>query len=106
MTDILTAIDDTLAEWHGSADSMRWRPEPTPEQAEPTPEQARQARQALAQMASIVVPAFRTLCEQVTAAWQGMQPLLVIFDEIQAARPSALDARYHQRQRNRRRRKR
>ena len=99
MTDILTAIDDTLAEWHGSADSMRWRPEPTPEQA-------RQARQALAQIASIVVPAFRTLCEQVTAAWQGMQPLLFIFDEIQAARPSALDARYHQRQRNRRRRKR
>jgi hypothetical protein len=28
MTDILADIDDTLAEWHGSADAMRWRPEP------------------------------------------------------------------------------
>jgi hypothetical protein len=27
MTDILADIDDTLADWHGSADSMRWRPE-------------------------------------------------------------------------------
>lgn len=26
-TDILADIDDTLAEWHVSADSMRWRPE-------------------------------------------------------------------------------
>ena len=28
MTDILAEIDDTLADWHGSADAMRWRPEP------------------------------------------------------------------------------
>ena len=26
MTDILADIDDTLADWNGSKDSMRWRP--------------------------------------------------------------------------------
>lgn len=26
MSDILADIDDTLADWNGSADSMRWRP--------------------------------------------------------------------------------
>jgi uncharacterized protein Yka (UPF0111/DUF47 family) len=95
VTDILASIDDTLADWHGSADSMRWRPEPTPEQA----------RQVFVEFAATITPAFRQLTEQVTAAWQGMQPLLALFDEIQAGRPSALDARYRQRQRNRRKRK-
>lgn len=27
MSDILSEIDDTLADWHGSADSMHWRPD-------------------------------------------------------------------------------
>lgn len=27
MSDILADIDDTLADWNGSADSMRWRPD-------------------------------------------------------------------------------
>lgn len=95
MTDILAAIDGTLADWRGSADSMRWRPEPTPEQA----------RQVLVEFTAITTDAFRQLAERVTAAWQGMQPLLATFDEIQAGRPSALDARYHLRQRNRRRKR-
>ena len=28
MPDILAEIDDTLADWHGSADSARWQPQP------------------------------------------------------------------------------
>lgn len=96
MTDILADIDDTLADWRGSVDSMRWQPDPTPEQV----------RQMFTEFTAQAAASFRQLAEQVTTTWQGIQPLLVLFDEIQARRPSALDARYRQRQKNRRRRKR
>lgn len=96
MTSILADIDDTLADWHGSKDSMRWRPE----RSEPT---AEQFEQVAASIRAAIVPAFQRLAVQVTLLYEAVKPLLAIMVE---PRPSALDARYRQRQKNRRRRRR
>ena len=96
MTDILADIDDTLADWNGSKDSMRWRPTPVA----PTAEQYEQVAEAFR---SAIIPAYQRLAVQVTLMWEALKPLVALMAE---PRPSALDTRYQQRQRNRRKRRR
>lgn len=134
MTDILASIDDTLADWHGSADAMRWRPDggevADPERpsgpvtvtritctldADPYVEPPSGSSRFTAPAAGwyqygatwhfdpagpAAVGAFdRYLRRQVLTAFG------VTAAQVGLEGPSFLDARYHQRQRNRRRRR-
>lgn len=92
---ILDEIDETLTDWRGSKDAMRWTP-PAPQ---PT---AEQLASVVEMFRAAIVPAFQQLARQVNAAFASMAPLIALLAE---PRPSALDARYRQRQRNRRKRR-
>lgn len=101
-TDILSEIDDTLTSWSGSRDSMRWQPQPTPEQA----------AEALARMATMLAPSVQALNVQFAAITRSLNETLIPLAKALGYLPAPpqrrarLDARYHQRQKNRRKRRR
>jgi hypothetical protein len=120
VTDILASIDDTLADWHGSADSMRWRPdgdvddEPAESldslmrlfaappllphhdsQLDLTPAPLLEPGMVIRITSGVDSQLLRVVRELDDGRWQVRPTTL--------ARP--LDARYRQRQRNRRKRK-
>jgi hypothetical protein len=92
VTGILDQIDDTLADWRGSIDAMRWKPEP--DVAELTAQ--------FNACAKVMQSHFRQMAVAVRTAFESLKPVLSILAE---PRPSAFDARYRQRQINRRRRR-
>lgn len=118
MSDILSEIDDTLADWHGSADSMHWRP--VPQQGtnqdgspitfvcSPSPDEA---RAILDRMTATMAPVVRTMTETLIPAIKHMNETLLPLARAlgylppEPRKPSKLDARYRQRQKNRRKRK-
>lgn len=99
MSGILDQIDETLDDWRGSVDSARWRPEPTPEEAAA-------AMRACAE-------AFRPIIEAYKVMWQQLGPQLValhryllpLIEAMEQPAPKTLNADYHQRLRNRVKRK-
>ena len=102
MSDILDSLADTVADWHGSADSMRWKPGPTPEQA----------RAALEHMAATMAPVVRAMTAQFEAISRSLNETLLPMARALGLLPplpqkrALLDSRYHQRQKNRRKRRR
>lgn len=109
MSDILADIDDTLADWHGSRDSMHWRPGLLPTDREPTPEEI---QAAIERVNAAMVPVIRTWTAQFAAMAKifnaTVMPMARALGLIPAPapRPSRLDARYRQRQKNRVKRRR
>lgn len=104
MTDILAAIDDTLADWHGSADSMQWRPEgEADEEVCHFTFEADISRfvAAMTRVQSSILWLGNNMATTLTAT----QGCFVLTADQPDPRPSVLDARYHQRQRNRRNRR-
>lgn len=95
MTGIVDLIDDTLDDWRGSADSARWRPEPTPEEVAAA---IRLYGEAFKVVQRHVVVTFR----QITEAWAGLKPFVDLMSEPP---PKTLNAAYHRRLRNRVKRK-
>lgn len=121
MSNILDQIDNTLDDWHGSSDAMRWTPNAEQEKAErwrgvsplhytgvglaTREEVVAQTSAAMTRMAVQMVPVFRRFNEQLAEAFTRMAPLIIAMQApAPESRPSVLDARYHQRQKNRRRR--
>lgn len=108
MSDILSEIDDTLADWHGSADSMRWTPGPVPVGRQPTPEEVRAAIEnfntAMAPVARAMTAQFAAISRAVNEIWLPTARALGLLPPPPPRR-SLLDARYRQRQKNRRKRK-
>jgi hypothetical protein len=101
VTGILDTIDDTLDDWRGSRDCMRWTPEPditvtlTADTSHWVAAMARLqgAVEVIVDSACTMKPVF----EAVGRAFDAVAPYLA------EPRPSALNAKYHLRQRNRRR---
>jgi hypothetical protein len=103
MSNILDQIDDTLENWHGSADSMEWHAEPPLVEritvtltADDSHWLAAVARLqgsigALAGQMATLKPVF----EHASAAFRALEP------HLPESRPSALNAGYHRRYRNR-----
>ena len=127
---ILDQIDDTLDNWNGSKDSMRWKPEPdrritmgiAPAGTDPRDAAAfttfevsslqldadavlERAGEVWRQWSAQMAPVFVEFTVQLKASFAGMQSLLAAMQMPLEEGPSFLDARYHQRQRNRRRRR-
>jgi hypothetical protein len=93
-------VTDVLEDWRGSQDAMRWKPGPT----------AEEAQAALEHLTRTMRPVIASFNAQFLAMARALAPLARQMAAIQRALaepvPSALDARYHQRQRNRRKRRR
>lgn len=103
MSGILDQIDDTLGDWNGSVDAMRWRPVSDA----PSPVSFRITIDTERLMASLtgVREAFTQITSQLAAAAPAMASAAAMlgkaFPSQPVPRPSALDARYHRRYRNR-----
>lgn len=109
MTDILANIDDTLADWHGSADSMRWRPEDGAKPETPAPAQRPQPSDVIVTLTADTGPVtqqFQAIADYLSRLLPDGLRFTWGTDNLETRpRRSFLDARYHQRQRNRRKRK-
>ena len=143
MSDILAEIDDTLTDWRGSKDSMRWRPDGVVDEdvfaaPPPTRDAMERLRQQIIDAHQAAFPLQRKW-RLVPEVWPhrdyvldlhrvSLVPGMVVWvdgvDEAEllrviegppfgpwrvrplTGRPSRLDARYRQRQKNRRKRRR
>lgn len=126
MSSILDQIDDTLDDWHGSSDAMRWRPDEarvrpmgpmTISVAAPGTdprdtaafttlevESVRWDPQLSVRMTASVegfVTAMQRLQASAAVASVNVSNLKAALLLLAAPSPSALDARYHRRYRNR-----
>ena len=98
---ILDEIDDVLTDWNGSADSMEWTAEPERRTTVTLTADITRFREAMQTLQEAVgqiadsLAATKPVIDRAARAFRTAGPLLA------EPRPSALDARYHRRYRNR-----